>query len=73
MSPLHNRKYLKPIRKSLRNNATSAEATLWKMLQKGQVGGFKFRRQHSIVKHVVDFIVQHYNLQLNWMVSHMRT
>jgi very-short-patch-repair endonuclease len=55
MSTLHNRIYLKPIRKSLRNNATSAEATLWTMLKKSQVGGYKFRRQHSIGKYVVDF------------------
>jgi very-short-patch-repair endonuclease len=55
MATLHNRKYLKPIRKSLRNNATSAEATLWTMLKNSQVGGYKFRRQHSIGKYVVDF------------------
>jgi len=55
MTTLHNRKYLKPIRKSLRNNATSAKATLWNMLKKSQVGGYKFRRQHSIGKYVVDF------------------
>jgi very-short-patch-repair endonuclease len=55
MSTLHNRKYLKPIRKSLRNNATSAEATLWNILKNSQVGGYKFRRQHSIGKYVVDF------------------
>ena len=55
MPPLHNRKYLKTIRKSLRNNSTAAEATLWKMLQKSQVGGYKFRRQHSIGNFIVDF------------------
>jgi very-short-patch-repair endonuclease len=55
MSTLHNRKYLKPIRKALRNHDTSAEATLWNMLKKSQVGGYKFRRQHSIGNYVVDF------------------
>jgi very-short-patch-repair endonuclease len=55
MSTLHNRKYLKPIRKSIRNHATSAEATLWTILKNSQVGGYKFRRQHSIGKYVVDF------------------
>lgn len=55
MSTLHNRKYLKPIRKHLRNNSTSAEASLWKMLKNKQVGGYKFRRQHSIGNYVVDF------------------
>ena len=52
---LHNRKHLKPFRKFLRNNSTSAEATLWKMLKQKQVGGYKFRRQHSIGKYIVDF------------------
>ena len=55
MSTLHNRKNLKPVRKYLRNRATSAEATLWTMLKKRQVGGFKFRRQHSIGNFIVDF------------------
>ncbi len=55
MSRLHNRKSLKNIRKSLRNNSTSAEATLWKMLKQSQVGGYKFRRQHSVGKFVPDF------------------
>ena len=52
---LHNRKFYKPLRKHLRNNSTAAEATLWKMLKKRQVGGYKFRRQHSIGKYIVDF------------------
>jgi very-short-patch-repair endonuclease len=55
MAKLHNRKELKPLRKSLRNNATAAEATLWKMLKNKQVGGYKFRRQHSVGDKVVDF------------------
>jgi len=55
MAPLHNQKYLKPIRKYLRNNSTSAEATLWNMLKNKQVGDYKFRRQHSIGKYIVDF------------------
>ena len=52
---LHNRKFYKPLRKHLRNYSTAAEATLWKMLKKRQVGGYKFRRQHSIGKYIVDF------------------
>lgn len=55
MSPLHNRKYLKPIRKYLRNNSTSAEATLWNLLKNKQVGAYKFRRQHSIGNYIIDF------------------
>lgn len=55
MPRLHNREYLIQIRKHLRNNSTAAESTLWKILKKRQVGGYKFRRQHSIGKYVVDF------------------
>ncbi|HMV09221.1 MAG TPA: endonuclease domain-containing protein [Cyclobacteriaceae bacterium] len=55
MGIIHNREYLKQKRKDLRNNGTSAEATLWKFLQKSQLDGRKFRRQHSIGNYIVDF------------------
>ena len=57
MSPkqIHNKPELIKFRKSLRNNSTSAEATLWKCLQKKQLGGFKFRRQHSVGNFILDF------------------
>ena len=64
MTNLHNRKSLKPFRKYLRNNSTAAEATLWKMLKKRQVGGYKFRRQHSIGKYIVDFYCPELQLAL---------
>lgn len=50
-----NKKSLKLIRKALRNNATPAECILWRGLQRGQVEGIKFRRQHSIGQFVMDF------------------
>jgi very-short-patch-repair endonuclease len=52
---IFNRKYLKPNRKWLRNNSTSAEAALWNLLKDKQVEGRKFRRQQSIGKYIVDF------------------
>ena len=52
---LHNRRYLKSYRKALRNNSTSAEATLWTILKGKQVGGLKFRRQHSVGNYILDF------------------
>lgn len=52
---IHNHKYLEERRKALRNNSTSAEATLWKHLQRKQLSGRKFRRQHSIQNYIVDF------------------
>ncbi len=55
LNTMHNYKHLEQNRKSLRNNSTSAEASLWKHLSKRQLGGRKFRRQHSIGKYIVDF------------------
>lgn len=55
MARIHNQEYLKQTRRDLRNNATAAEATLWKFLQKSQLAGRTFRRQHSIGNYVVDF------------------
>ena len=52
---IHNRKYLLGFRKFLRNNSTTAEATLWKSLKRKQIEGLKFRRQHSIENYIVDF------------------
>lgn len=54
MPEIHNRDYLKKFRKDLRNNSTSAEATLWRYL-KGKQLGKKFRRQHSVGNYILDF------------------
>ena len=42
-------------RKELRNHGTAAEAALWRVLKKSQVGGYKFRRQHGIGPYILDF------------------
>jgi very-short-patch-repair endonuclease len=55
MSSIHNKKSLKPFREYLRNHSTAAEATLWKILKKRNVGGLKFRRQHSVFNFILDF------------------
>lgn len=55
MTKLLNLHSFKPLRKHLRNNSTSAESTLWTMLKNKQVGGYKFRRQHSVGKYILDF------------------
>ena len=52
---LHNQKHLKLRRRRLRNAATPAERALWLMLKGRQLGGRKFRRQHSIGPYIVDF------------------
>jgi very-short-patch-repair endonuclease len=38
-----------------RNNPTEPETRLWYRLNKSQLGGFKFRRQHQLGTHIVDF------------------
>jgi very-short-patch-repair endonuclease len=55
MGYLHNKIALIDRRKQLRNNGTGAEAVLWKYLQRSQLEGRKFRRQHSIANYIVDF------------------
>lgn len=52
---LRARKSLKKRRRQLRKRATPAERALWNMLRKHQLGGRKFRRQHSIGSYIVDF------------------
>ena len=42
-------------RRELRSGLTPAEAKLWKSLQRAQVGGKKFRRQHSVGSYILDF------------------
>ena len=53
--PIHNRKSLKELRANLRKEGTSAEATLWRFLQRSQLKGRKFRRQHSTGNYILDF------------------
>ena len=52
---LNNLRYLKTFRKDLRNNPTKAESRLWMFLKNRQLGGNKFRRQHSIGDYILDF------------------
>lgn len=51
----HNLRYLKDYRKGLRNQPTPAEAALWRSLKGKQLGGRKFRRQHSVGNYILDF------------------
>ena len=51
----HNLTPQKQQRRELRNNLTSAEASLWTYLQRSQLAGRKFRRQHSVGPYIVDF------------------
>ena len=48
-------KYLKEIRRGLKENYTEAEKLMWKYLQNKKTG-FKIRRQHVIDNFIVDFV-----------------
>jgi len=61
---VHNNPKFKGIRQELRSIATSAEAVLWTILKKKQVGGLKFRRQHSVGKYILDFYCPEINLAI---------
>ncbi len=51
---IHNLVNKKQIRRKLRSSATSQEVILWSRLKDGRLD-YKFRRQHSIGKYIVDF------------------
>jgi very-short-patch-repair endonuclease len=54
MTKIFNKKEKTFFRRKLRNSLTKSEVILWKFL-KGKQNGFKFRRQCSIGKYIVDF------------------
>jgi very-short-patch-repair endonuclease len=47
----------KSFSRALRAEQTSAEKILWRALRNRQLGRWKFRRQHPIGRHIVDFVV----------------
>jgi very-short-patch-repair endonuclease len=44
------------LQRVLRGNMTDAEQLLWRYLRRGQMNGFKFRRQHPFGDYVLDFV-----------------
>ncbi len=44
-----------PLARQLRLTPTDAEMRLWSRLRRKQLEGFRFRRQHPLGPHVVDF------------------
>ena len=51
----HNLPVLRTFRRNLRTHLTPAEAKLWTYLQRSQLAGRKFRRQHSVACYILDF------------------
>ncbi|MGH9444108.1 MAG: endonuclease domain-containing protein [Thermoanaerobaculia bacterium] len=46
---------LKSVARDFRRKPTRAEELLWNSLRRGQLGGYKFRRQFAIGQFLVDF------------------
>ncbi|WP_228099480.1 endonuclease domain-containing protein [Bacteroides acidifaciens] len=59
-----NKSELKSVRKDLRNNGTSAEATLWELIKGKQIDGLKFRWQHSVGPYILDFYCPQFRLSI---------
>ncbi|MCC7355220.1 MAG: DUF559 domain-containing protein [Anaerolineae bacterium] len=51
----HNHPAILARARELRRPQTPAESRLWARLRNGQLGGFKFRRQHPLGRFIVDF------------------
>ena len=49
---------------NLRNSMTQSEQILWEELRNKKLGGYKFRRQHPILKYILDFYCHKYKLAI---------
>lgn len=57
--------------RNLRENQKDAEKKLWAVLRNRQLSGAKFRRQFSIGRYILDFILQNMDLVLKRMVGNI--
>ncbi len=55
MKHIFNTKEVTPIRQALRNRMPKPEMVLWKLIRARQLKNYKFRRQFSIGRYVLDF------------------
>lgn len=53
----HNKPWQAPTRQQLRTHGTSAEAMLWRYLQRRQLAGLRVRRQFGVGPYILDFYV----------------
>jgi len=49
------RRQISPHAAHLRRNATEVEKRFWQAVRSRQLGGFKFRRQHTVGQYIADF------------------
>jgi very-short-patch-repair endonuclease len=50
------KRQISPHAAPLRRNSTDAERLLWSKLRARRLGGWKFRRQHTIGPYIADFV-----------------
>jgi very-short-patch-repair endonuclease len=55
MTKLFNKAEMKFYRRTLRKNMTEHERLLWKHLRKRQLAGYRFLRQYSVDRYILDF------------------
>jgi very-short-patch-repair endonuclease len=70
MGEIFTKQEYKKLRQDLRVNSTKAEDILWVRLRRKQLNGFKFRRQHSIGRYIVDFYCKDLALVIELDGSH---
>ena len=58
----HTWEKLKPLAREMRHESTPEENILWQQLRNRKILGFKFRRQHSIDRFILDFYCSEANL-----------
>jgi len=52
---IYNNPQLKDLRRTLRKNQTPAEKLIWSKLRNKYMSGFKFFRQYSVGRYILDF------------------
>ena len=53
---MHGDRFMVGRARELRRNQAAAERCVWRLLRDRRLGGLKFRRQHVIGGHIVDFV-----------------
>ena len=66
----HNIPEQKELRRILRTNSTSAEATMWRLINKRQLLDTRWRRQFSIGQYILDFYCPELKIAIELDGSH---
>ena len=53
-----------PLARQMRSEPTAAENHLWQRIRRKQIGEYKFRRQHPLGPHILDFFCMEAELDI---------